>query len=196
MYKRYNFDFNIDIWIQNLEIQAESSKEAKEILFGKKLSELIEEGYVKDYEIQDLDYTVYDLSEYDEDIDEDFEIEDSASYNKFKLTFTVKNSLKGSAGAEEYLEDWCNIGESALMFTALPTEEMVRQFLKATVKHCMINFNKYNEPGDNEYEGDVVMTFLNIKCYQLDDDGDISDYSDNYKEYPNMAFMFRAKVKR
>lgn len=196
MYKWYNFDFSIDAWIQNLEIQADSFEEAKEMLLDKRLSELIEEGYVKDYEIRDLEYTVDDPNEYDEDIDEDFEIEDSTSYNNFKLTFIVKNSLKGSAGAEEYLEEWCNIGESALMFTKLPTEEMVRQFLKATVKHYMINFNKHNEPGDNQYEGDVVMTFLNIKCYKTDDNGEIPDYSDDYKEYPNMAFMFKARINK
>lgn len=52
------FDFSLDAWIQNVEIEADDIEEAKEKLNKMSLEDLVEEGYVKDFNIKDLDYSV------------------------------------------------------------------------------------------------------------------------------------------
>ena len=54
------FDFSLFAWIQNVEIEADDIEEAKEKLNKMSLEELVEEGYVKDFNIKDLDYSVED----------------------------------------------------------------------------------------------------------------------------------------
>lgn len=54
------FDFSLDAWIQNVEVEADDIEEAKEKLNKMSLEDLIEEGYVKDFNIKDLDYSVED----------------------------------------------------------------------------------------------------------------------------------------
>lgn len=51
----YSFDFSLDAWIQCLEIEADSVEEAKEKLCKMSIEDLIENGYVKDFAIKDLD---------------------------------------------------------------------------------------------------------------------------------------------
>jgi hypothetical protein len=46
------FDFSLDAWIQNVEIEADDIEEAKEKLNKMSLEELVEEGYVKDFNIK------------------------------------------------------------------------------------------------------------------------------------------------
>lgn len=65
--KVFTFDFDLDAWIQDIEIEAEDLEEAKEQLFNMSLSELIENGYVKDFDIRNLDY---DVEEYYYDAEE------------------------------------------------------------------------------------------------------------------------------
>lgn len=52
----FNFDFSVDAWIEGLSIEADSIEEAKEKLLKYSLEEILEEGYVKDYNLKDIDY--------------------------------------------------------------------------------------------------------------------------------------------
>lgn len=55
---KYTFDFNLSAWIRDLEIEADSLEEAKEKFLERSVSDLIDEGYVKDYDITDLDIDI------------------------------------------------------------------------------------------------------------------------------------------
>lgn len=48
---KFKFDFSVDAWIQDVEIDAANQVEAEEKLGQMTLAELIEEGYVKDFSI-------------------------------------------------------------------------------------------------------------------------------------------------
>lgn len=63
---KYTFDFNLSAWIRDLEIEADSLEEAKEKFFDKSVSDLIDEGYVKDHSITDLDIDIEDEEEEDD----------------------------------------------------------------------------------------------------------------------------------
>ena len=58
--KVFTFDFDLDAWIQDIEIEAEDYDEAKEKLLQMSVEELIENGYIKDYDISNLDYEKID----------------------------------------------------------------------------------------------------------------------------------------
>lgn len=65
---KFIFDFNLSVWIQNVEIEADSYEDAVEKLGRKTAEDLIDEGYVKNSDITDLDYEeVEDDNEEDED---------------------------------------------------------------------------------------------------------------------------------
>lgn len=56
--KTFKFDFNVDAWIQEVEIDAENYEEAKEKLLQMSLQELVENGYIKDFGLKQIDYEV------------------------------------------------------------------------------------------------------------------------------------------
>lgn len=53
--KKFKFDFNMSVWIQDVEISAESYEEAKKEFDNMTVEDLIDEGYIKDFSITDLD---------------------------------------------------------------------------------------------------------------------------------------------
>ena len=53
--KKFKFDFNMNAWIQDVEISAESYEEAKKEFDNMTVEDLIDNGYVKDFNITDLD---------------------------------------------------------------------------------------------------------------------------------------------
>lgn len=65
--KRFVFDFSLDIWMQDVIIEAESYEEAKEKLLNVTPLEIVACGYCKDFNIKDLDCEEYEdlLSEED-----------------------------------------------------------------------------------------------------------------------------------
>lgn len=52
---KYICDFDLDCWVQDIEIEANSKEEAKEKLLSMSVEELVEKGYIKDFSISDLD---------------------------------------------------------------------------------------------------------------------------------------------
>lgn len=63
---KYDFNFSLDAWVKSLEIEADSLEEAKEKLNEMSISDIVDEGLVKDFNIKDLDATV------DPDDDDDY----------------------------------------------------------------------------------------------------------------------------
>lgn len=57
------FDFDLDLWIQDVEVEATSIEEAKEILYNMSVSDMIESGYIKDYTIRDVDFYIEDADD-------------------------------------------------------------------------------------------------------------------------------------
>lgn len=55
---KFEFDFSVDAWITNLSIEADSKEEALEKLRSYSLDDIILEGYVKNFELKDIEYTV------------------------------------------------------------------------------------------------------------------------------------------
>lgn len=55
---KYDFNFSLDAWVKSLEIEADSLEEAKEKLNEMSISDIVDEGFIKDFNIKDLDVTV------------------------------------------------------------------------------------------------------------------------------------------
>ena len=53
--KKFKFDCNMSAWIIGVEITAESYEEAKKEFDNMTVEDLIDDGYVKDFNITDLD---------------------------------------------------------------------------------------------------------------------------------------------
>ena len=62
---KFIFDFNLSVWVQNVEVEADNYEEAVEKLGRMTAYDIVDEGYVKNSDITDLDYEVED--EDDED---------------------------------------------------------------------------------------------------------------------------------
>lgn len=76
---KFKFDFSVDAWIQNVEIDAATEEEAKAKLINMDLADLVDEGYVKDFSVDDVDTEIierdivakcYDISYDPEDVNE------------------------------------------------------------------------------------------------------------------------------
>ena len=63
----YDFNFDLDVWVKSLEIEADSEEEALEKLRSYSIEDLILKGYIKDFDIRDLSYLVVEDDWYDED---------------------------------------------------------------------------------------------------------------------------------
>ncbi len=70
---KYDFNFSLDAWVKSLEIEADSLEEAKEKLNEMSISDIVDEGFIKDFNIKDLDVTV-DPDDTDDYLRYDWEI--------------------------------------------------------------------------------------------------------------------------
>ena len=52
---KFKFDFNLEAWIQGVEIEAESYEEAERKLYKMTVEELIEAGYIHTSDLDDVD---------------------------------------------------------------------------------------------------------------------------------------------
>lgn len=66
----YKFSIDVDAWIDGIEIEAHNIDEAKEKLSSMELEELIGEGYVKGFDITDIDYDEEVVTIDDDEINE------------------------------------------------------------------------------------------------------------------------------
>ena len=66
----YTFDFNLEAWINGLEIEADSEEEAFEKLRTMSFEDIVDQGYCKRHDISDIDVESDD--DYPEDDEEDY----------------------------------------------------------------------------------------------------------------------------
>lgn len=52
---KFRFDFVLEAWIRCLEVEASSEEEAMDIFNSMSITEMLEEGYVKDFELRSVD---------------------------------------------------------------------------------------------------------------------------------------------
>lgn len=52
---KYKFDFMLNIWLQDVEIEAESYDKAEEVLYNMGVADLLGEGYKKDYSLTEIE---------------------------------------------------------------------------------------------------------------------------------------------
>lgn len=55
---KYSFDFNLEAWIQGVEIEADSYEEAERKLYKMTVEELIEAGYIHTSDLEDVDVEI------------------------------------------------------------------------------------------------------------------------------------------
>jgi hypothetical protein len=55
---KYSFDFNLQAWIQGVEIEADSYEEAESKLYKMTVEELIEAGYIHTSDVEDVDVEI------------------------------------------------------------------------------------------------------------------------------------------
>jgi hypothetical protein len=92
---KVKFDFNLNAWIKGVEIEADSEEQAKEILLGMTFSELLEDGYCKDFSISDVDSYVMERSVKVKAYDITYSIEED-DYNSPEEYNQIVNSLPDS----------------------------------------------------------------------------------------------------
>lgn len=108
------FDFNLNAWIKGVEIEATSYDDAVSKLHSLTFDEILETGFSKDFNIDDIDgviternirVKVYDI---DYDIEED-DFEDPGEYtefiNKLPDTLTLTISAEDQDDVEDLIAD-------------------------------------------------------------------------------------------
>ena len=189
--KTYTFDVSVDAWIQNISIDADSESEAMDKLNSMDLSDLVSDGYVKDFAISDIDMDVeYDEDEFVEDLDDEDLYRDSMQRPKYLLSFEVDNSLKWCSSSTECVDEGI-ISEDSIYFDHVPTEFEIEDLCESLTKDIAREFNELNDPRDpyNYYEGEVDLWFYNFKILDLS-----SDDADYIKlDYPKQQFTFLAE---
>ena len=123
---KVKFNFNLEAWIQDVEIEADSMEEAENKLYGKTVQELIEAGYVHTSDLDDVegeiveqDYKVkvYNIEFDPEDIlDRGMELDLPEKEDILEFTFKDIRVEKELSELQEYIDD-----ELYMMFRMFPT---------------------------------------------------------------------------
>lgn len=69
--KTFTFNFTVQAWVKNLEIEAETYEEAEEELLSMSLEKIVDKGFVKDSDISDIEYETEDNNTYENNEDEE-----------------------------------------------------------------------------------------------------------------------------
>lgn len=123
---KVKFNFNLEAWIQDVEIEADSMEEAENKLYGMTVQELIEAGYVHTSDLNDVegeiveqDYKVkvYNIEFDPEDIlDRGMELDLPEKEDILEFTFKDIRVEKELSELQDYIDD-----ELYMMFRMFPT---------------------------------------------------------------------------
>ena len=86
------FNFNLEAWIEGVEIEADSEEEAKEKLYRMNAQELIEAGYVNTSDVDDVESEVIEKTLRVRAFDIEYDIEEDDYEDKEEYIQTI-NSL-------------------------------------------------------------------------------------------------------
>lgn len=89
---RVKFNFNLEAWIEGVEIEADSEEEAKEKLYRMNAQELIEAGYVNTSDVDDVESEVIEKTLKVRAFDIEYDIEEDDYEDKEEYIQTI-NSL-------------------------------------------------------------------------------------------------------
>ena len=89
---RVKFNFNLEAWIEGVEIEADSEEEAKEKLYRMNAQELIEAGYVNTSDVDDVESEVIEKTLRVRAFDIEYDIEEDDYEDKEEYIQTI-NSL-------------------------------------------------------------------------------------------------------
>jgi hypothetical protein len=103
---KVKFNFNLNAWINGVEIEADSEEQAKEILFGMTFSELLEDGYCKDFSIADLGAEV---------------VERTVKVKAYDITYSIEEDDYESP--EEYNQIVNSLPDSLVLTVVLSPED-------------------------------------------------------------------------
>jgi hypothetical protein len=109
---KVKFNFNLNAWINGVEITADSEEQAKEILFGMSFSELIEEGYCKDFSIADLGAEV---------------VERTVKVKAYDITYSIEEDDYESP--EEYNQIINSLPDSLVLTVVLSPEDDLEEVI-------------------------------------------------------------------
>lgn len=144
----YTFDFNLQAWIQNVEIEAESYEEAVHKLNTMDIDDLISEGYVKRYDIDDVDCES-DEDDYEEEDEEDDDfLDDEEDIENKSLTESVKTTNNGRYTIK-YNEDEINEVDARELVDEI--ESNYRDVFE-NVKEVDLTNDEYFVIGDKKYQ--------------------------------------------
>lgn len=123
---KVKFNFNLEAWIQDVEIEADSMEEAENKLYGMTVQELIEAGYVHTSDLDDVEGEIVEQDYKVKVYNIEFEPEDILEYGMDKdlpekdtvLEFTFKDIRTDNEYDElhGYIDD-----ELFSMFKMFPT---------------------------------------------------------------------------
>lgn len=109
--KKFKVDFNLSAWVTNLEVEANNSKEAMEKLLNMSIEDILEEGCIKDYEVNDIDSELIDaeyiisLKDIEYDIDEFDAKEENTTIEKLKESLPKTLIIKTQWALNDNIED-------------------------------------------------------------------------------------------
>jgi hypothetical protein len=109
---KVKFNFNLNAWINGVEIEADSEEQAKEILFGMTFSELLEDGYCKDFSIADLGAEV---------------IERTVKVKVYDITYSIEEDDYESP--EEYNQIINSLPDSLVLTVVLSPEDDLEEVI-------------------------------------------------------------------
>ena len=89
---RVKFNFNLEAWIEGVEIEADSEEEAKEKLYRMNAQELIEAGYVNTSDVDDVEGEVIEKTLRVRAFDIEYDIEED-DYEDKEEYIQIINSL-------------------------------------------------------------------------------------------------------
>lgn len=111
---KFRFNFNLEVWVDGIEIEAKSEEEAIEQLYKMTVKEYLEEGYDRESDISDIDSEVIEKSikvkayDIEYDIEED-DYEDKEEYieliNSLPSELTVDITVAANDDEEELIAD-------------------------------------------------------------------------------------------
>ena len=120
--KKFTFDLSVDAWINGLEIEAETYDDALESLHLMSLDELIEKGYVKDFDLKNIDYEV------EEDEEEYLEGEELKDLISKRIPGYMEDGLTDLDDLVEKLE--AEAEDEHISFSWMEAREMIKDYLE------------------------------------------------------------------
>lgn len=99
---KYSFDFNLQAWIQDVEIEADSYEEAESKLYRMTVEELIEAGYIHTSDLDDVDVEILEADYKVRVFDIEWEDEETAELLELLPKYVKEMTIKDIDVSDEY----------------------------------------------------------------------------------------------